>query len=392
MLSFLFGSRPAGAFSPVEGNTAFALDLYDQLKSASGNIFFSPFSISAALAITYAGARGNTEKQMRQVLHFGEQQKQVHASFGELLRKVRDAGERWGIELSIANALWAQRGYAFRSAFLEIAQGEYDAKVAEADFDEAEAARSEINHWVSQQTRERILNIVPPGGFSTTPPTLLVLVNAIYFKGSWAKPYDKSETAGRPFYLSSTRHSEAPFMHHFDDVRYVENPEFQAVELPYMGGGLSMMIFLPRKIDGCGELERRLNPGLLARSLSAMKPQRVEIYLPRFKLEFDLDLSTTLKKMGMPDAFEWNRADFFGMARTRNLLLSGVFHKAWGEVNEKGTEAAAATIVKMVGCCSHEPPPPPPPVFRADHPFVFLIRDTASGSLLFLGRLANPAN
>ncbi len=393
MFSSILGSPPsarsAQTQSLVDGNTAFALDLYGQLKSKPGNLFFSPYSISTALAMTCAGARGETEKQLGRVLHFDQPQRQVHSSFGELQRQLSEAGKQKGIELNIANALWAQKSHPLLPAFLEIAKGGYQANVNQADFKTgAEAARAEINGWVAQQTKDKIQNILPPGSLDAL--TRLVLANAIYFKGVWAKPYDKAETSAQSFHLSMTRQADVPLMHHFDNVRYMEDPDFQAVDLPYASNELSMVILLPRQTEGCGELENRLTPALLSRSLSEMKQQKVEIFLPRFKLESGFELSGTLASMGMPDAFG-PKADFSGMDGTRLLYISGVFHKAWGEVNEEGTEAAAATVVAMRALAVMKPPPPPP-VFRADHPFIFFIRDTRSGSLLFLGRFADPGS
>jgi len=374
--------------SLVQGNTAFALDLYGQLKNGPGNLFFSPYSISTALAMTYAGAHGDTEKQIGRVFHFELEHRKLHAAFGELQRGLGEASKQKGIELSIANALWAQKGHPFLSGFLEIAKDEYQANLNKADFiTGAEAARDEINRWVAQRTKDKIQNILPPGSLNDL--TRLVLANAIYFKGAWTKPFEKSETSDQPFHLSSTKQVNAPLMHHFDEVRYLENSGFQAVELPYASNELSMVVLLPRQIDGCGQLENRLSPGFLSRSLSQMKRQKVEIFLPRFKLESSFDLVPTLASMGMPDAFG-PKADFSGMDSTKLLFISGVFHKAWGEVNEEGTEAAAATVVAVAASAIMKPPPPPP-VFQADHPFIFCIRDTRSGSLLFLSRLMNPA-
>src|SRR6266576_5777570 len=202
MLSWLFGSSPGAraAQTVVDGNTAFALDLYGQLKSARGNLFFSPYSISTCLAMTYAGARGETAKQMSRVLHLDPDQRKVHASFSKLQQQLSEASNRQGIELSLANSLWARKGHSFLPAFLEIARGEYQANVNQADFViEAEAARGEINRWVAQETKDRIQNILPLG--SLTDMTRLVLANAIYFKGLWAKPYDKAETSSQPFQL-----------------------------------------------------------------------------------------------------------------------------------------------------------------------------------------------
>jgi len=393
MISSAFGSPPearsAQTRSLVEGNTGFALDLYGQLKTGSGNLFFSPYSISTCLAMTYAGARAETEKQMGQALHFEESQRQLHSSFGELQRQLTEASKPEGIELNIANALWTQKDPPLLPAFLQITKSEYQANVSQADFRTgAEEARDKINRWVSQKTKEKIQNILPPG--SLTDLTRLVLANAIYFKGVWARQFQKTETSTQPFHLSTARHVEVPLMHHFDEVRYTEDADFQAVELPYKGGGLSIVILLPRQVDACSKLEDRLTPALLSRSLGGMKKQKVEIFLPRFKLESSFELSDTLAKMGMRDAFG-PKADFSGMDGTKSLYVSGVFHKAWGEVNEEGTEAAAATAVVMTRSAVIKQPPPPP-IFRADHPFIFLIRDTRSGSVLFLGRLVDPTH
>jgi len=218
--------------------------------------------------------------------------------------------------------------------------------------------------------------------------TRMVLANAIYFKGTWLKQFEKTGTSNQLFHISSARQVQAPLMHHTDEVRYMEEDGFQAVELPYTGSELSMMVLLPRQVDGCASLEAHLTPALLSLSLGQMRKQKVEIFLPRFKLESKFELQQTLAKMGMPDAFG-TRADFSGIDGTRNLFISAVFHKAWGEVNEEGTEAAAATAVTIKRSALIKEPAPPP-VFRADHPFVFLIRDTRSGSILFLGRLADP--
>lgn len=339
--------------------------------------------------MTYAGARGDTETQMARVLHFGQAQRQIHSSFGELQRQLNEAGKQKGIELSIASALWAQKVHPFLADFLQIAKAQYQANLNQADFKTgADAARSEINRWVAQRTNDKIQNILPPGSLDAL--TRLVLANAIYFKGVWAKPYDKTETSAQPFHLSTTSQAEAPLMHHFDEVRYMENSDLQAVELPYRSNQLSMVILLPRQVDGWGKLENGLTPTLLSRTLSQMKSQKVEIFLPRFKLESSFNLNDTLAGMGMPDAFG-PKADFSGIDGTRFLYISGVFHKAWGEVNEEGTEAAAATATAVTASAVMKRPTPPP-VFRADHPFVLFIRDTGSGSLLFLGRFADPAS
>ena len=390
MFSFILGAQPmqsAQTQPVVQGNTAFALDLYGQFKASPGNLFFSPYSISTALAMTYAGARGNTEKQMAQVLHFDGEQGEISSAFGELQRQLSEASKGQGIELNIANALWAQKGHPFLPAFLDTAGSGYQANVNQVDFTTAaESAREEINRWVAKETKDKIPDILPPG--SLDGMTRLVLANAIYFKGTWLKQFEKAKTVTQPFHVSADREVQAPLMTHVDEVGYMEEPDFQAVELPYIGGELAMLVILPRKSDGCGSLESKLSPELLSRSLSLMKKQRVEIFLPRFKLESGFNLNDTLARMGMADAFG-NKADFSGMDGSRRLCISAVFHKAWGEVNEEGTEAAAATAVGMA-LTAYRPTPQPPPVFRADHPFIFFIRDTRSGSILFMGRLAQP--
>ena len=381
-----FSAESSGTRALVEGNTAFALDLYSWLRAAPGNLFFSPYSISTCLAMTYAGARGDTEKQMAHVLHLSRDQPQVHSSFGELQREL-DGAQR-GIQLNIANALWAQEGHPFLPAFLNLATGEYRANVRQADFRTgAEAAREEINRWVAQKTKDKIQDILPPG--SQGPLTRLVLVNAIYFKGNWAVPFSKTATFNQPFHVTSSNHVEVPLMQRLDEVSYLENDDFQAVELPYNSNRLSMVILLPRKIDACGDLEQRLNPALLSSSLRHMKNERVLLFMPRFKMESSFELNGPLTKMGMSDAFG-SKADFSGIDGTRLLYISSIFHKAWVEVNEEGTEAAAATA-GVVATFGIGKPEPPPRVFRADHPFVFLIRDIQSGSLLFLGRVSDPS-
>jgi serpin B len=412
-LSWLFGSGSAAGNpaarneSVVEGNTAFAFDLYARLKGRPGNLFFSPFSISTCLAAAYAGARGETEKQMGRVLHFSKDQAWLHSSFGELHRQLDkmekpavvqirpgQSGPRPsvlhvpGIQLNMANALWAQEGHPFRAAFLRIVTKEYLANVNQANFQTgADAATREINRWVAEKTNDKIQNILPPG--SVDYLTRLVLANAIYFKGAWAVPFKDHATTTQPFHLAINSKTGVPLMNLTDDFNYAENESFQIIELPYIGRALSMVIMLPRQIDGCGQLENQLTPELLSSSLARMQRQKVEVYLPRFKLESSIDLKDTLAQMDMPDAFV-PQANFSGMDGTATLFVSGIFHKAWGEINEEGTEAAAATAMTVAAKYEEGPRPPPPPVFRADHPFVFVIRDIRSGSLLFAGRLADP--
>lgn len=366
------------------GNTAFAVELYAQLKIADGNLFFSPYSISTCLAMTYAGARGNTATQMAQILHFATNQNQVAVSFGQLLKQLNDEPRKQSFELNIANGIWAQKEHPFLPAYLSVARDHYGANLQQADFrTHAEAARVEINDWVSDQTKGKISNLIQPGLLA--PATRLVLVNAIYFKGRWASEFDKQNTIKSPFSIAPVQKVVVPFMSITADFKYAEVERLQVLELPYAGNNLAMVILLPGATDGFKTVEGQL--ASLDRWLAQAREQKVEVFLPKFKLAAQFSLAKNLAEMGMPDAFS-PQADFSGMDGERDLYISAVVHKAFVEVNEEGTEAAAATGVVMRSMAVMRPRPTP--VFRADHPFIFLIRDSHSGSILFLGRMADP--
>lgn len=380
--------------SLVASNTAFALNLYGQLASNSGNLFFSPYGISSLLGMLYAGAGGATQQQMSQVLGFGTNQQQFASLFGELQDELATNQQPNAIELNIANALWTQEGHPFLPAFLHTATNQYQASVNQADFTtEADAVTQMINTWVAQETQDKIQDIVPPGTIG--PDTVLVLADAIYFLGVWTVSFEETNTSTQPFYLFTTSQVDVPLMHQplpGASCGYMATNEFQAIELSYGSNQVSMVILLPWQLDGLGQLEQQLSPAFLASTLAQMVERPVEIFLPRFTTESSFELTNTLAGMGMPNAFTPGVADFSGIDGAFDLFITFVIHKAWGEVNEQGTEAAAATVVGGAGQAgSHGDGPPPPPVFRADHPFIFFIRDTQSGSLLFLGRLANPS-
>ena len=368
------------------GNTAFALDLYARLKSADGNLFFSPYSISTCLATTYAGAQGDTAAQMAQTLHFDTNQNQLAASFGELQKQLNDEQEKTGIELSTANGLWGQKDHPFLPAFLAIAEQSYGAHLKQIDFHiHADAARTEINDWVDHKTKGEITGLIQPGVLG--PATRLVLVNAIYFKGSWERKFDKLSTTQAPFTVAPKQKPEVPLMNLTADFKYAEVEGLQLLELPYAGGDLSMVVLLPGDIDGLKGVEYLLNAQTLDRWLAQASEQKVAVFLPKFKLAAQFSLATPLAEMGMTDAFSPN-ANFSGMDGERDLCISAVVHKAFVDVDEEGTEAAAATgaVMKSMAVML----PRLTPTFRADHPFVFLIRDNHSGSILFLGRLRKP--
>jgi len=368
------------------GNTAFALNLYARLKTADGNLFFSPYSISACLAMTYNGARGDTAAQMAQTLHFDTNQINLAASFGELQKQLNKEQKKKGIELDIANGLWGQKDHLFLPAFLDIAKQSYGANLKQVDFHtHAETARTEINDWVDHQTQGKITDLIQPGVLG--PATRLVLVNAIYFKGSWAREFDKHSTAPAPFTVTPNQKPEVPLMNLTTDFKYAEVDGLQLLELPYAGDDLSLVLMLPREPDGLKGMEDLLNQQTLDRWLAQARQQKVAVFLPKFKLAAQFSLAKPLAEMGMPDAFSPN-ANFSGMDGERDLFISAVVHKAFVDVNEEGTEAAAATgvVMRMNAVMM----PRPTPIFRADHPFIFLIRDNHSGSILFLGRLVDP--
>ncbi|MCK4359480.1 MAG: serpin family protein [Candidatus Cloacimonetes bacterium] len=369
----------------VDGNTKFAFDLYAKLKEKEGNLFFSPYSISTALAMTYVGARGNTEKQMAEVLHFILKDDSLHYAFAELQIQLNAVQEKGKIELSIANSIWGQEGYDFLKEFLDIINEYYQGKVKLVDFIEAcENARNQINEWVEQKTKDKIKELIKPGILN--PLTRLVLVNAIYFKGKWEKEFEKKLTKDTPFWLTPEDSVHCPMMQQKGSFNYCENDSLQILELPYLGNALSMIVLLPKKIDGLSELENYLNIDNLNKWM-AFSNQEIKVYLPKFKMTSGFSLGKTLYDMGMPSAFSLPPADFSGMTGVKDLYISKVIHKAYVDVNEEGTEAAAATAVVMLKAVAV---PKQPIVFRADHPFIFLIRDNHSGSVLFLGRLVDP--
>lgn len=377
----------------VEGNNKFALELYQTLQSRQGNLFLSPYSISAALAMTYAGAKGQTEKQMAETLCFPSiSSEQFHKKFGEIIRQLNEAGQKGSYELVVANALWGQKDYKFLNDFLTLVRTNYGGDLQQVDFvKQTEEARKTINAWVEDKTKDKIKELIKPGMVDSM--TRLVLTNAIYFKGKWASEFKPERTQNAPFTLLDGRKVNVPMMTQTGKFGYMETDTTQVLELPYVNSldhardrdELSMVILLPKKIDGVSELERELARDNLAGWLDRLRKCEVRVFLPRFKMTSEFELAGVLASMGMPDAF-CSKADFSGMAGNRDFFISAVVHKAYVEVNEEGTEAAAATGVVMKLTSVGEPPP----VFRADHPFVFLIRENQTGSILFLGRLANP--
>ena len=368
-----------------DGNNPFAFDLYNRLaKEHPGNIFFSPYSISTALAMTYAGARGQTEKEMAQVLHFGLPQPDLHRSFGGLAARLHGDNKKGGYQLQIANRLWGQTGYVFDPAFLQVTRDSYRAGFAQVDFvQQREAARQTINNWVEQQTNNKIKDLIGPDALNDL--TRLVLTNAIYFKGTWTSPFEEQLTKDAPFKVTTDQEVMVPLMCQTGLFSSGDAENVQILDMPYGDGTLSMLILLPKRIDGLADVEKGLTVETLNRLSSTMNPRMLMVYVPRFSMTSEFGLGDTLASMGMPSAFGPG-ADFTGMNPSGELFVSFVIHKAFVDVNELGTEAAAATAVGMMGAAF----PESPPTFRADHPFLFLIRHNPTKSILFLGRVVNP--
>ena len=365
----------------VDGNTTFALDLYRALSQEDGNLFFSPYSISAALTMAYAGARGKTETQMQETLCFTLPQGVLHPAFHGLdTGLMQCASDIEGVQLSIANALWGQHGYGFLPDFRNVLAESYDAPLWLTDFvDAPEKARTEINDWVSDATNGKIEDLMKPG--TITPLTRLVLANAIYFKGTWKLQFDEAQTSAAPFYRLDGSQVKVLMMRMKEHFPYTEDMNYQAIELPYSGDTLSMVILLPR--DGMFEdFEANLSTERLDAILAQMYSQKVQLGMPRFELTSEFSLADTLARLGMPDAFT-GAADFSGMDGTRDLFIGHVAHKAYVSVNEEGTEAAAATGVSMTLSM--------PSMMTIDHPFIFLIRDIETGTVLFMGRVLDPS-
>ena len=371
----------------VMSDRAFAADLYKRLAAAPDNLFFSPWSIRTAIGMVYAGARGPTERQMAAALHDRLGQSRFHVAASRLERELRDAAGAppSDAELLTANAVWAARDVDLLPAFTDTLEARYAAPVTKVEFTKGDQARASINAWVEEKTRRRIRDLIPPNSFDRL--TRLVVCDAIYFRSSWQHIFLAEATAPSSFHRSDRSEVRVPFMHTEQALRYAEDPDLQVVELPYRGEGFGMLLFLPRDIGGLSMVERKVDADWLAGWDSRMKSAQVRLAVPKFRIEGAFRLSDPLSAMGMRDAFR-EGADFSGIAH-EPLFISEAYHKAVVIVDERGTEAAAATAVheRMLGISS---PTPRPEIFTADHPFLFLIRDRKSGTILFMGRLVNP--
>ncbi len=367
----------------VAANNAFACELYRVVCTEPGNLITSPYSVATALSMAYAGAAGTTGEEMGRVLHVPLGASHWHEASGALLESLNRGVSLGGYELSIANRLWGQTGYSFLEGLLAILRDAYEAPLELVDFaHDPEAARRLINRWVEGQTKGRITDVMPPGVITSL--TRLVLANAIFFKGTWETRFDPDRTTSGPFWVSPGRSVLVPLMHMDHRLhRYASFPTFEVLELPYRGGDLSMVLVLPSEVDGLAALEAALSATMVEEWYAALGVQRIAVVLPKWSFAATFRLAEKLSTLGMPSAFDPMAADFSGMNGQRDLFLQEIVHKAFVAVNEEGTEASAATGI-AVGITSAGS------TFEATHPFLFLIRDNVTGSILFLGRVVDP--
>lgn len=369
----------------VQGNSAFAIDLYQQLRHADGNLFFSPYSISTAFAMTYAGARGETEKQMAQTLHFSLDQETLHPALATVQASLNQSNQA-GATLHIANSLWPRNGHALLDNYLSLTKKCYGVSISPVDYAQPQQASDTINQWIRENTAGKIDQVLAPGAIDDL--TEMILVNAIYFKGTWQHQFHPGLTGPNAFYLTNETPIKTPMMMQTAKVLYAETNGLQILQLPYDGARLSMLVLLPQETEGLARLEMRLSAENIERWKAQLGKTKVRIGLPKFTLRASFRLDETLKTMGMTEAFAWPGADFSGLTGAPDLYLNMAIHSAFVEVNEEGTEAAATTIVGAVRSRGRRTGPPR---FWADHPFLFLIQEHSTGTILFIGRVIDPS-
>ncbi len=379
---------PVPPAAHIEANNHFAFDLYGKLRKdkPDENLFYSPTSISMALAMTSAGARGETAKQMAAVLRWDRDAAALHAGMNDWIGQLNAIDSGQAYDLRVANRLWAQQGYKFVPDFLKVTREMYLAELGQVNFQaQTEAARQTINRWVEQQTAGKIQNLIPVGRLS--PQSRLVLTNAIYFKGDWQTPFKKSRTSNDDFALSAAKKVSVPMMQMTEDFQFAHVGGVKVLRLPYKGNQLSMVVVLPDESAGLSKVEESLSNDRWKEWSDAIKSREVWLRLPRFKTTSEFMLNGALSELGMPLAFDAGAADFSGMNGKQDLFIGLVVHKSYVDVNEQGTEAAAATGVLTVEAA---PVRERPEEFHADHPFLFAIVDNRAGSILFLGRVLDP--
>ena len=376
----------------IEANNQFALEFYTHVKDKSEgeNIFFSPYSISTAIAMMYEGARNKTAEEIQSVFHFPEDQSLRRSSFSVIQSYLNRRGTPY--ELSAANALWVEKEFNLQNTFKTVLTEFYKGEAFDADFKRAsERERQRINKWVENETKDKIKDLLPQG--SVNSMTRLILTNAIYFKGQWEDQFEKDQTRDEYFWLNESQSETVPMMWKSDDFNYAQPEELQILEIPYEGRELSMLILLPKgkTAEDLKSLEESLTIENINLWKSSLQEQKMdEVFIPKFKIKIAYQLSENLEAMGMPLAFnplaQAQDKGFSGITEEKDLYVSDIYHKAFVDVNEEGTEAAAATGIMMekVSFILKQE------VFKADHPFIFLIQERTTGYILFMGKVANP--
>jgi len=383
---------PAAGPQPTEdrmtdGMNQFAGDLYARMARGEENLVFSPLSIFTALSIALAGARGDTGREIAAVLHQPYPNSQYASALSAGVDRLAASANTRGTELLNAGALWVDRGFPIQADFRQTMQNFYRAPLLPLDFSKnPESARREINQWTADRTKGKIVELFGPGAFDHS--TRLVLSSAIYFNGKWQLAFRPQNTETAPFRLNGGGTVDARFMNQSGRFGYRETPSIQILEMKYADDALALDILLPKSPGQFGQMESSLNPGNLAAWFRDLHTRQVEVSVPKFRTESEFSLRGALESLGMASAFN-SSADFSGIDDRRDLALSQVRHKAFVDVAEEGTEAAAATGVG-VALISAVVPQQPPVVFRADHPFIFLVRDRRSGVIVFAGQVVRP--
>jgi serpin B len=378
------GAQAAGERLAADAVNELAVKLYGRIASPGENLCFSPYSVSSAFAMTYAGAAGETAAELSGVFGFG---KDIHRSNKLLMNNILGAPEDAG-EIIVANSIWPRKDYKVLASFLETVKENYEAEIRPLDFkNNAEAARKEINGWIEEKTGGKIQDLIANGVLG--PSTAMVLTNAVYFKARWMSQFSKDATETAEFYTSPEVVSTASLMKKIETYEYFENDLIQAVKLPYLRGAYSMTLMLPKERFGIGALEESIVSGSQNVVTRDMEKRLVELYIPKFKIESRFSLNRTISGLGAPSAFIPSAADFSGINGRGDLFISDAIHSAYIDVGEEGTEAAGATAI-AARATSIMLDTAEPMIFRADHPFLFFIKDEMSGAILFMGKAARP--
>lgn len=381
---FLFVSSGSAQNSISDNNNQFAFDFLQQVsKGSSENVFFSPISISTAMGMTYAGTNGETQNQISKVFHFGGNNKKFHTQLGGIAHQLTTKAD--SVDLKMVNTLWAENSYPFKNSYNKLVSKTYGASVQKLDFiGKPEESRGVINDFVLRLTNNRIADLLPAGSVDNL--TRLVLTNAVFFKAQWKTKFQKDRTGDGNFYLTPENPIKCKMMGMKRKVNYFEDETVQAIDLPYAGGNYSMLIILPHQNMPVEELAKKIGPKMLNTIIAGLSIQDVTVSIPKYKMTAGYQLKQVLSDMGMPQPFT-DKANFSKMTSQNDLKISDVFHKAFIEVNEEGTEASAATavVIKMKSVFGGEK------FFTANRPYLFIIREKTTGSLLFLGKMADPS-